>query len=108
MGKVMEQLGIAEAMAKKIVHRPALEGGVQLVAEGQAEIGIYPASEVANVKGVTIVGPLPAGIDLNIVYGGAAVADSVAGEAAAAFVKFMAAPENRSAWKHAGFDPPAM
>src|SRR5262249_17910371 len=51
MGKVMEQLGIAEAMAKKVVHRPALEGGVQLVAEGQADIGIYPASEVASVKG---------------------------------------------------------
>jgi len=106
MGKVMEQLGIAEAVAKKIVHRPALEGGVQLVAEGQADIGIYPASEVANVKGVTIVGPLPAGIELNIVYGGAAVTDSSTGEAASAFVKFMAAPENRSVWKHAGFDPP--
>lgn len=106
MGKIMEQLGIAEAVAKKIVHRPALEGGVQLVAEGQADIGIYPASEVANVKGVTIVGPLPAGIELNIVYGGAAMTDSSAGEAAAAFVKFMAAPENRSVWKHAGFDPP--
>jgi len=95
-----------QAVAKKIVHRPALEGGVQLVAEGQADIGIYPASEVANVKGVTIVGPLPAGIELNIVYGGAAVTDSSAGEAASAFVKFMAAPENRSVWKHAGFDPP--
>ncbi|HET9686883.1 MAG TPA: molybdate ABC transporter substrate-binding protein, partial [Pseudolabrys sp.] len=106
MGKVMEQLGIADAVAKKVVHRPALEGGVQLVAEGQADIGIYPASEVANVKGVTIVGSLPAGIELNIVYGGAATADSAAGEAAAAFVKFMAAPENRSVWKHAGFDPP--
>jgi molybdate transport system substrate-binding protein len=106
MGKVMEQLGIAEAVAKKIVHRPALEGGVQLVAEGQADIGIYPASEVANVRGVTIVGSLAAGIELNILYGGAAMADSPAGEAAAAFVKFMAAPENRSVWKHAGFEPP--
>src|SRR5215510_4241410 len=57
MGKVMEQLGIADAVAKKVVHRPALEGGVQLVAEGQADIGIYPASEVANVKGVTIIDP---------------------------------------------------
>jgi molybdate transport system substrate-binding protein len=108
MGKVMEQLGIAEAMAKKVVHRPALEGGVQLVAEGQADIGIYPASEVASVKGVRVVGPLPAGIDFNIVYGGAAIADSAAVETAAAFVKFMAAPENRSVWKHAGFNPPAM
>jgi molybdate transport system substrate-binding protein len=50
MGKVMEQLGIADAMAKKTTHRPALAGGVQLVAEGQAEIGIYPASEVGGSK----------------------------------------------------------
>ncbi len=106
MGKVMEQLGIAEAMEKKVIHRPALDGGVQLVAEGQAEIGIYPASEVANIKGLSVVGPLPAGIDLNTIYGAGATADSAAGEAAASFVKFMAAPENRGVWKHAGFDPP--
>lgn len=106
MGKVLEQLGIADAMAKKVIHKPALDGGVQLVAGGEADIGIYPASEVAHVKGLTIVGPLPAGIDLTIVYGGAALADSAAPDAAAAFVKFMAAPENRGAWKDAGFDPP--
>ena len=105
MGKVLEQLGIADAMAKKVIHKPALDGGVQLVAGGEADIGIYPASEVAHVKGLTIVGPLPAGIDLTIVYGGAALADSAAPDAAAAFVKFMAAPENRGVWKDAGFDP---
>ena len=71
MGKVMEQLDIADAMAKKIILKPALDGGVQLVAAGQAEIGIYPASEVAGVKGLTIVGPLPAEINLEIVYGAA-------------------------------------
>jgi len=106
MGKVMEQLGIADSMAKKVIHRPALEGGVQLVVDGQAEIGIYPASEVAGVKGVSIVGPLPNGIDLNTLYGGAAMAESAAGDVASAFVKFMAAPENRTVWKHAGFGPP--
>ena len=106
MGKVMEQLGIADAMAKKVIHKPALDGGVQLVAGGQADIGIYPASEVASVKGISVVGPLPAGIEFNIVYGGAASADAAAPDAAAAFVKFMAAPENRGVWKDAGFDPP--
>ncbi|HEX3859370.1 MAG TPA: substrate-binding domain-containing protein [Pseudolabrys sp.] len=104
MGKVMEQLGIADAMAKKVIHKPALEGGVELVANGKADIGIYPASEVAAVKGLAIVGPLPAGIELTIVYAGAAVAGSA--DAAAAFVKFMASSENRAAWKNAGFDPP--
>ena len=107
MGKVMEQLGIADAMARKVLHKPALEGGVQLVVAGQAEIGIYPASEVAGVKGLTIVGPLPADINLEIVYGAATTTDSTAPDAGAAFVKFMAAPENRSIWEEAGFEPPA-
>jgi molybdate transport system substrate-binding protein len=107
MGKVMEQLGIADAMANKIIHRPALDGGVQLVAAGEADIGIYPASEVAAVDGLTIVGSLPPGLDLEIVYGAAVSADSAAPGAAAAFVTFMAAAENRSAWKDAGFAPPA-
>jgi len=107
MGKVMEQLGIADAMAKKVIFKPALDGGVQLVVAGQAEIGIYPASEVAGVKGLTVVGPLPTDINLEIVYGAAATTDSAAPNAASAFVKFMAAPENRSVWKEAGFEPPA-
>jgi len=107
MGKVMEQLGIADAMAKKVIFKPALDGGVQLVVAGEVEIGIYPASEVAGVKGLTVVGPLPADINLEIVYGAAATTDSAAQNAASAFVKFMAAPENRAVWKEAGFEPPA-
>jgi molybdate transport system substrate-binding protein len=103
MGKVMEQLGIADAMAKKVIFKPAL----QLVVAGEAEIGICPASEVAGVKGLTVVGPLPADINLEIVYGAAATTDSAAPDAASAFVKFMAASENRSVWKEAGFAQPA-
>jgi molybdate transport system substrate-binding protein len=106
IGKVMEQLHIADAIAKKVIFKPALDGGVQLVAVGQAEIGIYPASEVAGVKGLTVVGPLPAEINLQIVYGAAATTDSGAPNAASTFVKFMAAPENRTVWKEAGFEPP--
>lgn len=106
MAKVLEQLGIAEAMAKKVTYKPALAGGVQLVTSGEAEIGIYPASEVAGIKGITIVGSLPPGIDFTSVYGGAPMTGSAAPEAAAAFVAFMAAPEHRAVWKEAGFEPP--
>ncbi len=106
MAKVIEQLGIGDAMAKKVIHKPALDGGVELVASGEAEIGIYPASEVAGIKGISMVGPLPEGIDLTIVYGGAAMTRGAVADAAAAFVKFMAAPENRAVWKEAGFEPP--
>src|SRR5205807_9298570 len=97
----------ADDMAKKVSDKPALGGGVELVAAGEADMGIYPAREVAGVEGLTIVGSLPPGLDLEIVYGAAVSADSAAPGAAAAFVTFMAAPENRSAWKQAGFAPPA-
>jgi molybdate transport system substrate-binding protein len=107
MGKVMDDLGIADAMASTVIHKPALDGGVQLVAAGDADIGIYPASEVAGVDGLTVVGSLPPGLDLAIVYGAAVSPDSAAPEAAAAFVRFMAAAENRAVWKTAGFTPPA-
>jgi molybdate transport system substrate-binding protein len=106
MAKVIEQLGIADAIQKKLTYRPALDGGAELVAKGDADIGIYPASEVAKVKGITVVGPLPQSLQLNILYGAAVTTDNPAPEPALAFVKFLSAPENRIHWKQAGFDPP--
>lgn len=107
MGKLIEQLGIAAAMAGKIIHRPALEGGVQVVAGGEADIGFYPKSEVINTDGLTLAGPLPATIQLTTIYGAAVTATSAAPEAGAAFIAFMRDPAHRAAWAHGGFDAPA-
>jgi len=106
MGKLIEQIGIAEAMKGKIIHRPALEGGVQLVASGEAEIGFYPKSEVVNTTGLTVVGPLPSAIQLTTIYGAAVTSASAAAAASAAFIAFMSNPAHRAAWTQAGFDPP--
>jgi molybdate transport system substrate-binding protein len=107
MGHLIEQLGIAEAMKGRIIHRPALEGGVQLVASGEAEIGFYPKSEVVNTDGLTVAGPLPSAIQLTTIYGAAVTATSASPDAAKAFIDFMADPAHRAAWMQAGFDPPA-
>jgi molybdate transport system substrate-binding protein len=107
MAKVIEQLAITEAVRSKVVHRPALDGGVELVAKGEADIGIYPASEVAHVQGVTQIGPLPPALQLNIVYAAAVTADSASPEAASAFIKFLSDSANQKHWKEGGFDPPA-
>jgi molybdate transport system substrate-binding protein len=106
MKRVIEELGIADTMKDKITLRPALDGGAALVAGGEAELGMYPTSEVIHVKGVTLVGPLPAPLQLNTVYGAAVAADNAAPEPAIAFIKFLSDPANRKIWKDAGFDPP--
>jgi molybdate transport system substrate-binding protein len=107
MGNLIEQFGIADTMKGRIIHRPALEGGVRLVASGDAEIGFYPKSEVINTDNLTVAGPLPAAIQLTTIYGAAVAAASAAPDAAAAFIAFMAEPAHRTGWTQAGFDPRA-
>jgi molybdate transport system substrate-binding protein len=104
--RVIEELGIADAMKDKTTLRPALDGGAALVASGEAELGMYPTSEVIHVKGVSLVGPLPGKLQLNTVYGAAVAADNAAPEPAMAFIKFLTDAANRKVWKDAGFDPP--
>ena len=106
MGKLIETLGIAEAMKGKIIHRSALRGGVELVASGEAEIGFYPKSEVLDAR-LSLVGPLPAAIQLTTIYGAAATAKSAVPDVGAAFIAFMCDQKRRAVWTEGGFDPPS-
>jgi molybdate transport system substrate-binding protein len=66
MVKMMEQLGIAEAMKPKTILGPGGPAGLigNYLVRGDAEIGIQMDSELMAVPGVDIVGPLPAEIGL--------------------------------------------
>jgi molybdate transport system substrate-binding protein len=105
LAKVWEQLGIAEAMKPKVIFRNALDGGVAAITKGEAEIGLYPLSEVIADTGVTVVGLIPQAVQLNIVYGAAVLTANAVPEPAAAFVKFLADPAHAQHWKDAGFAP---
>lgn len=105
MAKTVAALQIADAIEKKVSYRPALEGGVQMVADGAAEIGVYPASEVVHVDGVEQVGPLPDALQLNLVYAGAITSANASPAPALAFLNFLSAPEHHDVWRHAGFGP---
>lgn len=106
MGQLIETFGGAKAMSGKILHRPALEGGVELVARGEADIGFYPKSEVMGFDNLDVVGPLPPDIQLTTIYGAAVTTKSTAPDAAAAFIAFMNSSANRTVWTASGFDLP--
>jgi molybdate transport system substrate-binding protein len=105
MGKLIETLGIAEAMKGKVIHRSALRGGIELVASGEAEIGFFPKSEVLDPR-LNLAGPLPPAIQLTTIYGAAVTAKSAAPAAGAAFIAFMGDQKHRAVWSEGGFDPP--
>jgi molybdate transport system substrate-binding protein len=106
MASTVSRLDISEIVERKVTYRPALEGGVSMVAEGRAAIGIYPASEVVHVAGITSLGPLPEPVQLTLIYGGAIAATSKTPGPARDFIRFLAAPENRAVWRHEGFEIP--
>jgi molybdate transport system substrate-binding protein len=105
MGKVIEQLGLGPDFARKVLHRPALEGGVDLVANGDADLGFYPTSEVVNIEGITVAAPLPPELQLTIVYGAGVRTTSAVADAATAFLKFLSDPAHSGVWQKAGFEP---
>jgi molybdate transport system substrate-binding protein len=104
--KVEQQLGIAEAIKPKLTLSNALDGGVQRITSGEAEIGIYPVSEVIAVKGIALVGLLPPALQSLIVYGVGVPSASKAAEPAGALIAFLTDAAHRPVWEEAGFEPP--
>lgn len=102
---VLKKLGIEDEIRPKAV---LIKGGyaAEAVARGEAEIVVHQMSEIYPVKGVRIVGPLPAELQLVTTYT-AAVLQGTQNEAVARrFVQFMAGPAGRAGVAAAGLDPP--
>lgn len=106
LAKVTKELGIDAELQKKLTYCNALDGGVERITKGEAEIGIYPLSEVIAVKGIALVGLLPPALQSLIVYGAAVLTANAAPEPAGAFIAFLTDGAYRSVWTTAGFEPP--
>lgn len=105
LAKVWDRLALTDAIKTKVTHRSALDGGVQAIVNGEAEVGFYPVSEIISTKGVVLAGMLPNEIQLDTVYAAGVLAASTAADAAIALVNFLAEPAHAKNWKHAGFEP---
>ncbi len=103
--KIIKQLGLEQALAGRVVHKAGLAGGIAMIASGEAEIGIFPKSEIVNAAGVAFAGAPPAALQLNIVYGAGVTSASPVAGPAAEFIQFLIEPESRKVWTACGFDP---
>lgn len=103
--RILNLLGVAEQIKPKAVLQP---GGyvVEVVAKGEAELGVHNISEILPVKGVVLVGPLPPALQSYTTYAAGVPAANAAPGPALAFVKFLASPAAAPAWKKAGFERP--
>lgn len=103
VGGLLERLGIAAQVNAKavLVHGGAV---ADHVADGEAELGIHQISEILPVKGVTLVGPLPADIQNFTVYAAGIGSGGKDVTAARAVVEFLAGPEAMGIIKAKGME----
>jgi molybdate transport system substrate-binding protein len=104
VARMIEQMGIADAVQPKLTIMQAIDGGVDLVAKGKVEVGLFNISEILPVPGVTLVGPLPANVQNYIVFAAALHSGSRSPEAAGAFVKLATDPATRAQWTAGGLE----
>jgi molybdate transport system substrate-binding protein len=105
IARMIDKMGLTATVRPKLTVKPAIGGGVDLVANGKAEIGIFNISEIVPIKGVTLVGPLPAELQNSIVFSAAIPNGNTAPEPAAAFIKRLTDPAAQQAWQNAGMEP---
>src|SRR3954469_10047215 len=104
LARMMTQLGIADAVKPKLTLMQAIAGGVELVAKGEVELGMFNISEILPVKGVTLAGALPPALQSYIVFAAAIHAGSTSVAAAEDYIKVLSAPAAREHWRAGGLE----
>jgi molybdate transport system substrate-binding protein len=105
IARMIDGMGISEVVKPKLTLKSAIGGGVDLVASGAAEVGFFNISEITPIKGVTLVGPLPADLQSYIVFTAAVPATNTAPQPAISFINALTEPAARSAWQATGMEP---
>jgi len=104
VAKLLQQLGIAEVVNAKA---KLIQGGAvaEHIADGEAELGLHQISEILPIKGVTLVGPLPAAIQNYTVYAAGIAAAAHEPAAARALIDRLAGPDAAAVLQAKGMEP---
>jgi molybdate transport system substrate-binding protein len=102
--ELFRNLGIAELVAPKAQKIEATPVG-EIVAVGKAELGFQQMSELLPVRGITVVGPLPAEVQRVTVFSAGIATRSRSPAAARVLIQALSSPKAYSVMKTKGLEP---
>src|SRR5689334_10570303 len=102
---VLERLGIADQVAANVMIPPSGIPVGEVVAKGEAEIGVQPISELLPVPGIEIVGPLPAELQKVTVFSAGMFVGAADTQGAKALVALLTSPAARPVYQRKGMEP---
>ena len=102
---VLDRLGIKEEVADRMRVFPSGAAAMRGLAQSRdaRPIGCTQATEILTTPGVTIAGPLPAGLELATVYTAAIATGAVEPKAAGALIALLSGDELRIFREESGF-----
>ncbi|HEY4821838.1 MAG TPA: substrate-binding domain-containing protein [Xanthobacteraceae bacterium] len=103
LDRVFAQLGIADALKPKTIQ--PTEAVSEMVASGEAELGIIVIPNILSVPGAELVGPLPPEIQSYIVFTAAVSAQSPNQQAARDVIKLLTGAAAVQSIKAKGMEP---
>jgi molybdate transport system substrate-binding protein len=106
LAQLFERWGLAEALRARTVQAPPGVPVGTLVAEGRIELGFQQLSELMNLPGIEVLGPLPPGTQIVTTFSAGVAAASQQPDAVRALLAFMTSPATLPA-KHANGMQPA-
>jgi molybdate transport system substrate-binding protein len=90
--RLVEKLGVADALKSKSRLTATGEEVGESVARGEVELGVLPLSEILPVKGAELLGMFPADVQSYIIMTAGVGAGAKQGQAARELIKFVTAP----------------
>jgi molybdate transport system substrate-binding protein len=102
--RTFERLAILQAMQAKLKAVAGPGDIPKAVASGEAELGVF-LTNVLAAPGVELAGPFPAELQNDLVFVGAAAAESKNAAAARAFLDYLKTPEAAAVLRAKGLTP---
>lgn len=107
LAKLFERWGIAEQIKSRIVTAPPGVPVGSLVAKGEVALGFQQLSELMNLEGIDVLGPLPADIQIITTFSAGLATASAQPEAVRALLAFLVSPATAQTKQRNGMEAAA-
>ncbi len=101
---LFERWGIKEQLGARLIQAPPGVPVGSLVAEGKIALGFQQLSELMDLRGIDVLGPLPPAIQIVTTFAAGEAATAGESKAARALLSFLASDRAAAAKRRSGMD----